>query len=159
MLAYGSPEPRERITLESAIADISKLQHRTVSVGLDAQPKGHIDPASSEVETTDVIAPLFIAQKRIEHVVKVEIQIVILKRPTWPALTLHVVQHRVKAVSSDYPPLKIEARNGGRRSRAIFQNLEANGLTAGSVPVLVRVELRHDFLSESEVIPDKCVFP
>src|SRR5215813_1040611 len=65
----------------------------------------------------------------------------------------------MKPVSTHQAPLEVEAGESGGVRRELLEYLEANGLTAGRLAPLARIELRHDLLSEAEVLGEKCLFP
>src|SRR5262249_15314528 len=143
-----APESDIPVPFEAEIAPVGKLEHRAVGVGLKVETEGNIEPANTKVETSHVLTAQFVAQQRVEDVVQVQVDVVVLERPARPTLALHIVGHGNKAVAAHQPPLDVEAGEGRGGRRELLECLEAHGLAADRMAWSARTELRHDFLAE-----------
>src|SRR5262245_49265949 len=159
MLVEPSPETRVPVPLKAEVPIIRELQDCSMRIRLEVQSKRDIEPACPKVESPDVCSALFVAKQRVQHVVEIQIEVVVLKRPSLSALAPHVVQNRIKAVTAHKPALKIEARDGRILCREFLQQFETDRLTARRASVLVGVELRHDLFSEPQVLTHECAEP
>src|ERR1051326_2421502 len=154
-----APEARVPIALEAEIISVGKLKQGAVSIRLKVEPKRYIEPADSKVKPPDIVRTPCIVHQRIKDVIKVQIEVVIFERPSLPSGTLHIIGHGIVPIAPNQPPLKVKARNRGGGTRKFLQHLESDRLAARPAAVAAPIKLRHDFLSESEILAQETANP
>src|SRR5262249_47878414 len=129
-LVEASPKPRVPVPLKAKVPLVRELEHRAMCIRLEVQSEREVEPPCPKVEPSDVPAAPLLAEKRVENVIKIDVEVVILKRPAVPALALHIIQNRIKTVTTNQPALEIEARDRRCLGREFLQRLKADRLPA-----------------------------
>ena len=95
VLVDGAPEAGVPVALVAEVAIVRELEDRAVRVGLEVEAEGHVEVAGAEVEAADIAAARRVAQQRIEDVVQVDVEVVVLEGPARAVRALHVVDRAV----------------------------------------------------------------